>query len=63
MSETERKILEANIKLVDDKQMMMKDIDILIRFLKGNKELKESVKEIIRYYTKMNIDKKVKRMK
>lgn len=63
MSQSEKNLLEANIKLVDDKNMLMKDIDILIRYLKGEKELKEDVKNIIKYYKKINLHNKVKVMR
>ena len=50
MSQSEKAILQANIKLVDEKKELLRDIAILIRYLRGDKELKEEVKSIIKYY-------------
>ena len=54
MTEQERKMLEANRNLVNQKNEMFKDIVLLIRYIQGHKELKEQVKEVITYYKKYN---------
>lgn len=54
MSEQEKKMLEANRNLVNQKNEMFKDIILLIRYIQGHKELKEQVKEVITYYKKFN---------
>lgn len=51
MSKMERNFYNANLKLTNEKKEMLNDIDILIRYINGNKELKSNVKEITEYYT------------
>lgn len=51
MSDSERKLLNANRELVEKNTSIEKDIRILISYLKGNKYLKSSVQEIINYYS------------
>lgn len=48
----QNQVIEANRKLVDDKNEVIKDIKVLIAFLRGNNTLKEQVNEIIEYYSK-----------
>ena len=53
MSTDERKMLAANRKLVEKKMELEKDIRVLISYLKGRKYLKDEVRDIIAYYSKI----------
>ena len=53
MSTDERKMLAANRKLVEKKIELEKDIRVLISYLKGRKYLKDEVRDIIAYYSKI----------
>lgn len=55
MTKSEKNIFEANLKLVNEKNEMFKDIITLINYINGNEELKESVYEIIEYYSHIQI--------
>lgn len=59
MSDHERKVLEANIRLVDEKNDLLKDMRVLIAYIRGDKDLKEEVKNIIKYYKKSKYVKKL----
>ena len=50
MSDSDKRLLEANKKLLNQRNEMFKDIYTLIRYIKGHRELKEEVKEIVNYY-------------
>lgn len=54
MSESERRIVEANIKLMDRIKWTEKDARLLIQYIKGNddikKAMKKEVKAIIKRY-------------
>lgn len=54
MSQSEKQMLEANIKLTDINNERLSDIYILIKYITGSKELKEKtreeVKSIISFY-------------
>jgi len=54
MTDSEKKMLEANKNLVNQRNEMFKDIILLIRYIQGHRELKEDVKEVITYYKKFN---------
>lgn len=51
MSQSEKCMLEANMKLSDLNNERIRDIEILINYIRGNKELKEEVRSIVRYYS------------
>ena len=48
----ERGLYEGNLKLLNENKEMLKDINILIRYIKGDKELKPYVINIVKYYKK-----------
>lgn len=50
MTKTERTIYEGNLKLLDEKNEMLRDIEVLIRYIRGNRDLKGEVIKIMRYY-------------
>lgn len=50
MSQTERQLLQANKVLVEKQQILLKDIHILISFIRGNKNVTEETINIINYY-------------
>lgn len=56
MTNDEKKLLAANKKLVDKNTELEADIRVLISYLKGRKQLKDDVKDIIRYYSKVRKD-------
>ena len=56
MTKDEKNLLEANKKLVEKNMEMEADIRVLISYLKGRKQLKDDVKDIIRYYSKVRKD-------
>ena len=58
MTQAEKRMLEANIKLTDTNNEMLRDISILIRYIRGNKELRDEVRNIIRYYDTISSYKK-----
>ena len=51
MTNEEKKLLDANRKLVEKNMELEADIRVLISYLKGRKYLKEDVKDIIKYYS------------
>jgi hypothetical protein len=51
MTNEEKKLLDANRKLVKKNIELETDIRVLISYLKGRKHLKEDVKDIIKYYS------------
>jgi hypothetical protein len=53
MSESERKLLNANIELVRAQKIYLRDISRLISYIKGNINVKSEVEGIIKYYTKV----------
>ena len=53
MSTDERKMLAANRKLVEKNMELEHDIRVLISYLKGRKYLKDEVRDIIAYYSKI----------
>lgn len=53
MTNEEKKLLDANRKLVEKNMELEADIRVLISYLKGRKYLKEDVKDIIKYYSKV----------
>lgn len=55
MTDSEKKMLEANKRLLNQRNEMFKDIVTLIRYINGHKELKEDVKEVIRYYREYHL--------
>lgn len=57
MSQSEKCMLEANIKLSDLNNERIRDIEILISYIRGNKSLKEEVRSIIKYYSSNNMRK------
>lgn len=52
MGELERKLFYANLELVNKQKEMLVDISKLISYIKGNKNLKNEVKNIITKYTR-----------
>lgn len=52
MSEAERNMFYANVELVNQQRVYLKDINKLIAYIKGNTRLKEEVKKIIAIYTR-----------
>lgn len=52
MTEMERKIFNANLELVERQKILLRDISILISYIKGNKKLKTEIDNIIEYYTR-----------
>ena len=52
----EKNIIEANIKMLDKNKLLLSDINVLVRYIKGNKtkkeEMHEEVKNIVNYYLK-----------
>ena len=61
MSEKERQILKANMKLVDEKAELLKDIKALILYIKGFACDKEAIEEIINYYENKQLSRDYKR--
>ena len=53
MSDLERKMFYANLELVNKQKEYLRDISRLISYIKGNKSLKNEVKNIITYYTRV----------
>lgn len=53
MNKEEKRLLDANIKLVEERRTLIRDILILIGFINGDKELKPFVEEIKKYYEKI----------
>lgn len=53
MGELERKLFYANVELVKIQKKHLVDISKLISYIKGNKNLKNEVRKIIAYYTKV----------
>lgn len=45
-----KNLIDANIKLLDENKQIIKDIQLLSRYIKGEKDLKQQVIEIIEYY-------------
>lgn len=52
MSEAERNMFYANVELVNQQRVYLKDINKLIAYIKGNSRLKDEVKNIIRIYSR-----------
>lgn len=52
MSDLERKMFYANLELVNKQKEYLRDISKLISYIKGNKNLKNEVASIIKYYTR-----------
>ena len=52
MSKLERNLFDANLELVIKQKHMLVDISKLISYIKGNKNLKNEVKNIITKYTR-----------
>lgn len=52
MGELERKLFYANVELVNKQKEYLRDISRLISYIKGNKNLKNEVKNIITHYTR-----------
>ena len=50
MNKEEKRLLDANIKLVEERRTLIRDILVLINFINGDKELKPFVEEIEKYY-------------
>lgn len=57
MTIEENRLFEANKKLVDERSLMLADINMLISYILGNKELRDKVKDLIIYYKKKYIPK------
>ena len=57
MTLEEQRLFEANKRLVDEKSIMIADMNVLCAYILGNKELRDKVKEIIIYYKKHYIPK------
>lgn len=54
MSAMERNLLTANQELVNKQKLMLKDIIILIGYIKGNASIEDEVNNIVKYYTTKN---------
>ena len=52
LSVMEKSLLKANSELVSKQREMLRDISRLISYIKGNKNLKNEVKNIIIKYTR-----------
>ena len=57
MTKEEQRLFEANKRLVDERSLMLADINMLISYILGNNEIKDQVKDIILYYEKKRIPK------
>lgn len=55
LTKSERNLLEANIKLSNDKNEMLKDILNLIKCIKENNYTNEEIEEVIKYYSNLQI--------
>ena len=58
MSLMERNMLKANKRLVDKNNELLKDLWLLVRYIKGENQLKREVESIIGYYEKISVYKK-----
>lgn len=58
MSNCEKRILDANIKLTNEKNETIKDIVTLISYINGNEVQEDIINEIIGYYSKFQVKRK-----